>query len=84
MANLRKGLIVLADQPPPLSHDLVGLQILAEARLPEELLDLQEFAVKARYSPDDTPLPASRQHLLALILQLRGELEARIEAIGRA
>lgn len=82
--NLLKGLIVLADQPPPLSHDLVRLQILAGARLPEELLELQEFAVKARYSPDDTPLPANRQHLLALIHQLRGELEARIEAMGRA
>ena len=67
-----------------LSHDLVRLQILAGARLPEELLDLQDFAVKARYSPDDTPLPASRQQLLGLLRQLRGELEARLEAMGPA
>ena len=62
--NLLKGLIVLADQQPALSHDLARLQLLAGAKLPEELLELQEFAVKARYSPEDTPLPASREHLL--------------------
>ena len=79
MENLLKGLIVLADQPPPLSHDLMRLQILAGARLPEELLELQDFAVKARYSPEDTPLPASRERLLALIRQLRGVLEKRLQ-----
>ena len=80
--NLLKGLIVLADQQPPLSHDLVRLQMLAGARLPEELLELQAFAVKARYSPEDTPLPASRDRLLALIRQLRGALEARLASMG--
>jgi len=40
--------------------------MLAGARLPEELLELQDFAVKARYSPEDTPLPAGRDRLLAL------------------
>ena len=79
MENLLKGLIVLADQPPPLSHDLARLQLLAGARLPEELLDLQDFAVKARYSPETTTLPASREHLLALIRQLRCALEARLQ-----
>ena len=58
---------MLADQQPPLSHDLGHLQILAGARLPEELLDLQDFAVKARHSPDE---------------QLRAELEARLDAMG--
>jgi len=38
--------------------------------------------VKARYSPEDTPLPASRDRLLALIGQLRGALEARLQAMG--
>lgn len=55
-----------------------SLQLLAGARLPEELLELQEFAVKARYSPEETPLPASREQLLALIRQLRSALEARL------
>jgi hypothetical protein len=57
----------------------VRLQILAGARLPEELLELQDFAVKARTSPEDTPLPASRERLLALIRQLRGVLEERLQ-----
>ena len=82
MENLLKGLIVLSDQQPPLSDNLVRLQMLAGARLPEELLELQDFAVKARYSPEDTPLPASRDRLLALIGQLRGTLEARLEAMA--
>jgi hypothetical protein len=30
--NLLKGLIVLADQQPPLSHDLARLQLLALIR----------------------------------------------------
>ena len=55
------------------------LQILAGARLPEELLELQDFAVKARDSLEDTPLPASRERLLALIRQLRGVLEERLQ-----
>jgi len=63
--NLLNGLIVLADQQPPLSHDPARLQLLAGAKLPEELLELQEFAVKARDSPESTPLPASRLMALA-------------------
>jgi hypothetical protein len=43
------------------------------------LLELQEFAVKARYSPEDTPLPASRERLLTLIRQLRNGLEQRLQ-----
>lgn len=82
--NLLKGLIVLADQQPPLSHDLARLQILAGASLPEELLELQDFAVKARYSPENTPLPASREHLLTLIRQLRVDLQARLHDTGSA
>ena len=58
---------------------ILRLQILAGARLPEELLELQDFAVKARDSPEDPPLPASRERLLALIRQLRGVLEERLQ-----
>jgi hypothetical protein len=62
-----------------LRHDLARLQLLAGARLPEELLELQGIAVKARYSPESTPLPAIRGHLLALIRQLRRSLEAQLQ-----
>ena len=78
MENLLKALIVLADQQPPLSHDLARLESLSGARLPEELLELQDFAVKARYSPAATPLPATREQILALIRQLRAELEQQL------
>ena len=43
-------------------------------------LALQDFAVKARYSPEDTPLSGSREQLLARIRQLRAELEGRLGA----
>ena len=39
------------------------------------LLELQNFAVKARSSPAATPLPATREQILAQIRQLRAELE---------
>jgi HEPN domain-containing protein len=78
--NLLKGLIVLAGEQPPLTHDLERLEQQAGVRLPEELLALQEFAVKARYSPEETPLASSREHLLARIRQLRAELEERLGA----
>jgi hypothetical protein len=81
--NLLNGLIVLSCEQPPLSHDLERLQLLAGVVLPEELLALQEFAVKARYSPEETPLSGSRVELLARIRQLRGELESSLEGTGR-
>jgi HEPN domain-containing protein len=37
--NLLKGLIVLADQQPPLSHDLARLQLLAPIRLLRSALE---------------------------------------------
>jgi hypothetical protein len=43
-------------------------------------LALQDFAVKARYPPEDTPLSGSREQLLARIRQLRAELEGRLGA----
>lgn len=78
--NLLKALIVLADAIPPPTHDLASLMEIAAVHLPEELVDLQEFAVKARYSPEATPLPAGRQHLLRLIQQIHAEVEAAIVA----
>jgi len=43
-------------------------------------LALQDFAAKARYSPEDTPLSGSLEQLLARIRQLRAELEGRLGA----
>ena len=83
MENLLKGLIVLAGEQPPLSRDLERRQRLAGVVLPEELLALQEFAVKARNTPEETPLSGSRVELLARIRQLRGELESLLEGTDR-
>lgn len=73
----------LAGEQPPLSHDLERLELLAGVRLPEELLALQEFAVKARYSPEETPLSSSREDLLISIRELRAELERLLEETNR-
>ena len=81
--NLHKGLIVLSGEHPPLSHDLERLQLLAGGVLREEMLALQEFAVKARYLPEEAPLSGTRVELLARIRQLRGELESLLEGTGR-
>lgn len=80
--NLLKALIVLADQEAPLSHDLVRLAKLAAVQLPELLLEIQPFAVRARYSPEATPLPASREQLLEMIRALRQEVQAAITQQG--
>ena len=78
--NQLRALIVLADRQAPLCHDLERLQQLARVQLPEELVELQAFAVKARYSPEPTPLPADRQRLLALIRRLRADVEGAMAA----
>jgi len=80
--NLLKALIVLSDETSPLSHDLIRLSSLAQVRLPEALEELQTFAVKARYSPSETPLPASREQLLHWIERLRSDVEAAIASHG--
>lgn len=54
LENLLKGLIVLTGEQPPLSRDLERLQLLAGVVLPQELLALQEFAVKALLTGGDT------------------------------
>ena len=43
------------------------------------LLALQPFAVKARYSAENTPLPGDRQLLLGEIEVLTNALEARLQ-----
>jgi HEPN domain-containing protein len=81
--NLLKCLIVLSGEQPPLTHELKRLQLQAGVVLPEELLALQEFAVKAGYSPEETPLSGSRVELLARIRQLRGKLESLLGGTDR-
>lgn len=46
-------------------HDLADLAVLAEQEMPPLFLDLQAFAVEARYEEGPFALPTSREELLA-------------------
>jgi HEPN domain-containing protein len=66
------ALLVLRDVEPPRIHALESLlEMVNETGItvvvPAELLKLEDFAVFARYEADPTPLPASREHLIALL-----------------
>lgn len=78
LEKVLKASIVLADREPPLTHELAALATLAEIELTPMLLALQPFAVKARYSAEDTPLPGDRLCLLGEIEALANALEARL------
>lgn len=79
LEKLLKASIVLADQEPPISHDLSRLADLAGIGLTPLLLGLQPFAVKARYSAEDTPLPGDRQRILQELDVLTTDLESRLK-----
>jgi hypothetical protein len=83
LEKLLKALLVLHCQEPPRSHSLQHLiQELAacgeNVDLAAELLDLDDFAVLARYGAEPTPLPAGRSLLLELLEELHGEIQQRI------
>ena len=65
--KILKASIVLKAQHPPRSHDLQELAELAGLEMPERLLDLQVFAVEARYEEGPFELPATKALLLEQI-----------------
>lgn len=78
-----KALLVIHNQEPPRSHSLQRLLQELEASgesvlLAPELLELDDFAVLARYDADPTPLPAERSRLLELLEDLQADLQQRI------
>ena len=77
--KLLKCWIVLADEEPPRSHELSELATLATRALPTILLDLQPFAVEARYRDGDFPLPANRSTILEIIQQLMEAFKTEID-----
>ena len=79
MEKLLKCWIVLADEEPPRSHELSELASLAKRALPNILLNLQPFAVEARYQDGDFPLPADRSTILEEIQQLMQAFLAAID-----
>ena len=78
--KILKAWIVLADGRPPHTHLLQDLLPLAGITLPPLLLQLQIFAVEARYEEGPFPLPAPRDTLLDLLKQELAELERAIAA----
>ena len=72
--------IVLADEEPPRSHELSELASLAQRAVPNILLELQPFAVEARYRDGEFPLPAERSTILKGIQQLMEAFQTEIDA----
>ena len=82
--KLLKAWIVLADRRPPRVHDLEDLVALAGQQLDPLLLELQVFAVEARYEEGPFPLPAPRQELLALVEAELERCERMVAALGES
>jgi HEPN domain-containing protein len=80
--KILKAWIVLSDARPPRRHDLAELAALAGLSLSAELLELQTFAVEARYEEGPFPLPAEREPLLRLIEALERDCQAAIVAVS--
>ncbi len=80
LEKLLKAQLVLRDQPAPRTHELLDLALLLKEQVPEELLQLQVFAVEARYEEGPFALPASREDLLVELERRLLALEAVIEA----
>ena len=78
--KLLKCRIVLADGEPPRSHELDLLASEANLELTDLLLDLQPFAVEARYQDGTFELPACRARILEEIQLLADQLRQAIEA----
>jgi HEPN domain-containing protein len=76
--KLLKAQLVLDDRSPPRSHDLRQLARTGGADLPEALLELQVFAVEARYEEGPFPLPAPKALLLQWIEAMVCTMEERL------
>jgi HEPN domain-containing protein len=80
--KLLKAWIVLADRRPPRVHALADLAALSGQPVDPRLLELQVFAVEARYEQGLFPLPAPREKLLALLEAELGRCERRVVELG--
>jgi HEPN domain-containing protein len=79
LEKLLKAQLVLRNQVPPRTHELVDLALGLGEVLPEALQKLQVFAVEARYEDGPFALPAPRPVLLA---ELEGRLAVLDDAIA--
>ena len=81
LEKLHKATIVLSNSQAPRSHDLQTLARDAGVCLTGELLQLQMFAVEARYEEGPFTLPASREHLLAELESMLAGLKNEISQV---
>jgi HEPN domain-containing protein len=84
LEKLLKALLVLNAQEPPRSHSLQRLLEELEGcgerlTLAPELLELDDYAVLARYDAEPTPLPSERERLLQCLEALHQQLRLRID-----
>jgi HEPN domain-containing protein len=84
MEKMLKAWIVLADRQAPRVHDLEDLVSLAGQQVDPILLELQVFAVEARYEEGPFPLPAPRRELLALLEAELDRCQRSVEALGES
>ena len=75
-----KAWIVLRNGQPPRVHDLTTLAELSGLECNPLLLELQVYAVEARYEEGPFPLPAERNEILEAIEQLLAQCEQRARA----
>ena len=82
LKKLLKARIVCNDGQPPRSHELTDLAELAGLELKPRLLELQVFAVEARYQEGPFPLPAEREVLVNDLERLLRRCEAELGGAG--
>ncbi len=82
LEKLLKAQLVLRDQSAPRTHELLDLALLLNEQLPKELLQLQVFAVEARYEEGPFALPVSREQLLAELERRLASLETAVRSDG--
>jgi HEPN domain-containing protein len=78
LETLLKAALVLRDQTPERTHGLERLAQQLQEQLPVELLQLQVYAVEARYKEGPFVLETPRPQLLALLEERLADLERRL------
>jgi HEPN domain-containing protein len=79
LEKLLKAQLVLADQLPARTHELALLADQLGEPLPQQLLELQVYAVEARYGAGPFALKTPRQELLALLDRRLTKLEGDLK-----
>lgn len=79
LEKLLKAWLVLADRQPSRTNELAVLSEQLDEPLPPQLLELQVYAVEARYEEGPFALKTPRQELLAELDQRLSSLEGGLK-----